>query len=123
MLINEGLPMHLVELARRQIDLTKATTGVLGMAFKAECDNPEGFAKLQIAKDIDHPIAAGPLLRSLCSDAWLVPVEQVLQEADVLFVGTPHKAYRGLHVPDGKIVIDILEFYPTKSAGIALERV
>src|SRR5204862_4021096 len=35
MLINEGLPAHIVEMARRQVDLSTATVGILGMAFKA----------------------------------------------------------------------------------------
>src|SRR5512135_631128 len=40
MLVNEGLPARLVELARREVDLSRKTAGVLGMAFKAESDDP-----------------------------------------------------------------------------------
>src|SRR4029077_12457149 len=39
MLINEGLPTHLVELADHDHDLATKTTGILGMAFKAESDD------------------------------------------------------------------------------------
>ena len=107
MLINEGLPMHLVELARRQIDLTSATTGVLGMAFKAECDDPRDSLSYKLRK-----ILTIQSRRVLCCDPYvpdpsLVPIEQVLDQADVLFVGAPHKAYRSLHVPEGKILIDV----------------
>jgi UDP-N-acetyl-D-mannosaminuronic acid dehydrogenase len=31
----------------------------------------------------------------------------VLKEADFIFVGTPHKEYRGLRIPPGKHVIDV----------------
>src|SRR5207237_1400337 len=39
MLINEGLPAHLVELAKRQTPLAGKTAGILGMTFKAESDD------------------------------------------------------------------------------------
>ena len=47
----------------------------------------------------------------LCTDPLrqrpgLVPLEQVLAEADVIFVGAPHTAYRGLKLPR-QAVIDI----------------
>ena len=40
------------------------------------------------------------------ADARLLPVEQVVSEAEVLVLGVPHKAYRGLTV-GGKDVVDI----------------
>ena len=48
----------------------------------------------------------------LCTDPFvpdpmLVPVERVLADADVLFLATPHRAYRGLRIPEGKILYDI----------------
>src|SRR5207237_6999182 len=39
MLINEGLPAHLVGLAKRQTPLAGKTAGILGMTFKAESDD------------------------------------------------------------------------------------
>ena len=107
MLINEGIPMHLVELARRQIDLTSATTGVLGMAFKAESDDPRDSLSYKLRK-----LLTIQSRRVLCCDPYvpdpsLVPLEQVLEEADALFVGAPHRVYRSLRIPQGKVLIDI----------------
>ena len=50
--------------------------------------------------------------RVLCHDPYWadgesVSLEKAMAEADVLFVGTPHKAYRGLVVPENKIVVDV----------------
>jgi UDP-N-acetyl-D-mannosaminuronic acid dehydrogenase len=36
----------------------------------------------------------------------LLPLEQVIEQSEVLFVGTPHKRYRTLRVPADKIVVD-----------------
>jgi UDP-N-acetyl-D-mannosaminuronic acid dehydrogenase len=41
-----------------------------------------------------------------------VPLERVLDEADVLFVATPHAAYRKLRIPDGKLLYDVWNCVP-----------
>jgi UDP-N-acetyl-D-mannosaminuronic acid dehydrogenase len=49
-------------------------------------------------------------------DSGLLPVERVLAEADVLFLATPHRQYRTLAVPAGKVVIDIWGCLPESHA-------
>ncbi len=107
MLVNEGLPARLVELARREVDLSRRTAGVLGMAFKAESDDPRDSLsyKLRNLLALETP-------RVLCTDPYvpdptLVPLDRVLAEADVLFLATPHRAYRDLRIPGGKVVYDV----------------
>jgi UDP-N-acetyl-D-mannosaminuronic acid dehydrogenase len=39
-------------------------------------------------------------------DSRLVPLDQVLAESEVLILGVPHRAYRGLEV-GGRDVVDI----------------
>lgn len=107
MLINEGLPMHLVDLARREADLSARTAGVLGMAFKAESDDPRDSLSYKLRK-----LLSLEAKQVLCTDPYvpddsLVPLPRVLEEADILFVATPHKVYRQLSIPPDKIVIDI----------------
>jgi UDP-N-acetyl-D-mannosaminuronic acid dehydrogenase len=106
MLINEGLPARLVEFARRDVDLSRKVAGVLGMAFKAESDDARDSLSYKLRK-----LLALEARRVLCTDPYvpdpsLVPLERVVAEADVLFLATPHLAYRDLQVPDGKIVYD-----------------
>jgi UDP-N-acetyl-D-mannosaminuronic acid dehydrogenase len=107
MLINEGLPGHLVHLAKQRADLTNLTAGILGMAFKAESDDIRDSLSYKLRKllslEARHVLCCDPYV----DDPGLVPVEQVLRESDVLFVATPHKAYRGLKIPAGKQVIDV----------------
>jgi UDP-N-acetyl-D-mannosaminuronic acid dehydrogenase len=107
MIVNEGLPARLVELARRDMDLSKKTAGVLGMAFKAESDDSRDSLAYKLRN-----LLALEARRVLCTDPYvpdhsLVPVERVLEESDVLFLATPHRAYRSLRIPAGKILYDV----------------
>lgn len=107
MLINEGLPARLVELARADGDLSQKVAGVLGMAFKAESDDPRDSLSYKLKNLLKLETR-----RVLCTDPYvpdptLVPVERVLAEADVLFLATPHRAYRGLRIPEGKVLYDV----------------
>lgn len=107
MLVNEGLPSHLVELARRRADLAGATVGILGMAFKAESDDPRDSLAYKLRK-----LLALEAREVLCTDPFvpdpsLVPLPRVLAEADVLFVATPHAAYRRLQPAARQVVVDV----------------
>jgi UDP-N-acetyl-D-mannosaminuronic acid dehydrogenase len=107
MLVNEGLPSHLVELAGRQIDLATATAGILGMAFKAESDDPRDSLSYKLRKLLALEARAVLCTDPYVDDPSLVPLERVLAESDVLFIATPHRCYRDLAPPGGKLVIDI----------------
>jgi UDP-N-acetyl-D-mannosaminuronic acid dehydrogenase len=107
MLVNEGLPSHLVELARQQVDLGQMTAGILGMAFKAESDDPRDSLSYKLRKLLALEARAVLCTDPYVRDPGLVPLERVLAESDVLFVATPHRCYRSLPPLAGKPVIDI----------------
>lgn len=112
MLINEGLPARVVELAKRRMNLSTKTTGILGMAFKAESDDPRDSLSYKLRN-----LLTLESRKVLCTDPFvpdpnLVPLEQVMAEADVLFLATPHKAYRDLRVPEGKLLFDVWSWIP-----------
>ncbi len=96
MMINEGLPYLLVQDVKRAYPLADMTVGILGMAFKPESDDPRSSLSYKLRK-----ILLLECKRVLCTDPLvpdpdLVPLEQVLQEADLLIVGTPHECYKNL---------------------------
>jgi UDP-N-acetyl-D-mannosaminuronic acid dehydrogenase len=107
MLVNEGLPAHLVSLARKQVDLRRRTTGILGMAFKAESDDPRDSLSYKLKRLLSIESREVVCTDPYVPDPRLLPLEQVIARADVLFVGTPHKAYRKLKVPADKVVVDV----------------
>lgn len=107
MMVNEGLPAHLVTLAKRRIDLGAASAGILGMAFKAGSDDPRDSLSYKLRKilllEARSVLCTDPYVR----DGSLAPLDRVVAESDVLFVATPHPEYRGLRIPKEKVVVDV----------------
>ena len=94
MSINEGLPGFLVQKLSTNIDLSKSKIGILGMAFKGNSDDLRDSLSYRLKKDLEF---AGATV--LCSDEFIVDPsfhskEFVLENADVVFVGAPHDAYK-----------------------------
>lgn len=104
MLINEGLPSHLIAMAKQRMNLDGKTVGILGMAFKAESDDPRDSLSYKLRKllmlDCGRVICSDPYVH----DPSFVPHQTVLKEADLIFIGTPHKIYRTLPIPREKLV-------------------
>lgn len=107
MQVNEGMPAYIVSaLERRYGDLRDRTVGILGMAFKAESDDPRAALSYKLRKLLTWAGA-----RVLCADPYvddprLVPLDQVVIESEIIVLGVPHRAYRGLQL-GGKDVVDI----------------
>ena len=114
MLINEGLPYHLIRMADRRVPLADKTAGILGMAFKADSDDARDSLSYKLRK-----LLTLKARRVLCSDpyvrdATLVSLEEVLREAEVIFIGVPHRPYRELTLPPDKVWVDPWDCLPGK---------
>jgi UDP-N-acetyl-D-mannosaminuronic acid dehydrogenase len=106
MLVNEGLPFHVVAHLRQRYGLRSATVGILGMAYKADVDDGRDSLSFKL-KDLLEMHAQ----RVLCSDPYLqragfVEADEVLARADLIIIATPHGCYRTLDF-GAKPVIDI----------------
>lgn len=107
MQVNEGMPAFIVDRLRaRYGDLAGRRIGILGMAFKAESDDPRASLSYKLRKLLlwagAHVLATDPYVR----DDRLVPLDAVLARAEVLVLGAPHAAYRSLEV-GGRDVVDV----------------
>jgi UDP-N-acetyl-D-mannosaminuronic acid dehydrogenase len=99
------LPYLLVQDLKREYPLAEMTVGVLGMAFKPNNDDPRDSLSYKLRK-----VLLLECKRVLCTDPYvpdpeLTPLAEVLDQADLLIVGTPHDCYRGLSFKQA--VIDI----------------
>jgi len=96
MLVNESMPRGLVRQLQSKFDLKDKTVGILGMTFKGDNDDVRESLAFKLRK----------LLRLeckevLCTDEfaqlpWLLPVDKVLAQADIIVIGSPHSAYKTL---------------------------
>ena len=107
MLINEGLPSFLVRQAKLRWPLSTQRTGILGMAFKGESDDPRESLSYKLWKALQYES-----VECLCTDAYIDdpsfrPLAEVVEQADLLFIGAPHRAYRDLVLPASKPVVDV----------------
>src|SRR5678816_3476498 len=111
MLVNEGLPNYLVRRVAARHDLRNLTVGILGLTFKADCDDPRDSLAFKLKKSL-----AFEAKEVLCSDPyldkpWLVSPEEVIARSALIFIGTPHSIYKKLDYK-GKEVIDVWDAIP-----------
>jgi len=109
MLINEGLPNFLVNQLEKKISsLTGKRIALLGMTFKANNDDTRESLSFKIKKQLEfkmcHVLLHDPYLPVSAS------LEEVLEKADGIILGTPHKEYKDIkpNVP----YVDCWDFWP-----------
>jgi len=106
-MVNEGLPLHVIADLRRSYDLSQMTIGLLGMAFKAESDDPRASLSYKFKKAL-----AGCARAVLTTDPFvtgdpdLKPLDEVIAGSDLLILCAPHRAYRSADLM-GKPVVDV----------------
>ena len=110
LLVNEGLPHYIVNKLGKKHDLHHKTVGILGMAFKADVDDPRDSLSYKLRK-----ILAFECRDVLCSDVYIkepdfVSTEELIRRSDVIIVGTPHKEYKSLQI-ENKEVVDIWNIF------------
>ena len=114
MLVNEGLPLYLVSRLSQRYQLSEMTVGILGMAFKGESDD--------IRSSLSYKLKRVLLVRAvevLCTDPYvtsdpdLVPLEEVLERADLLIIATPHSVFADL-----KTRIPVVDIWNLRGSGV-----
>jgi UDP-N-acetyl-D-mannosaminuronic acid dehydrogenase len=96
MMINEGLPYLLVQDIKRSYPLSEMTVGILGMAFKPNSDDPRSSLSYKLRKILLLECKCVLCTDPFVPDTGLTPLSEVLDQADLLIVGTPHDCYKEL---------------------------
>lgn len=111
MLINEGLPNFIVQRLKDNQSLKGKSVGILGMAFKANNDDKRESLSYKLKKIME--IEAKEVR---CSDVYIqeegfVSAEDLISSSDIVILGTPHKEYKQLEIPEQKTLVDVWNFY------------
>lgn len=108
--INEGLVLYIVERLGLKYDLKKMTIGLLGMAFKPNNDDARASLSYKMKKILafkaKHVLTTDPYVTTDCD---LMPLDEVINQSDMLILCAPHKQYKNLDTK-GKPVVDIWGF-------------
>jgi UDP-N-acetyl-D-mannosaminuronic acid dehydrogenase len=103
--VNEGMPYQLVQSIKRRFDLRDMTVGILGMAMKANNDDPRDSLSFKLRKillmECNEVMCTDPYI----ADPRLTPLAEVMDRADLLIVATPHDCYKNCEFPQP--VIDV----------------
>jgi UDP-N-acetyl-D-mannosaminuronic acid dehydrogenase len=145
MLVNEGLPGFIIRQIKDQIERqpplgpTKAvmrtstrnlvfarpagaaklrdkTIGILGMAFKAESDDPRDSLSFKLRKigltEAKHVLCHDPYIK----DERFVSLSKLIRESDIIILGAPHAKYASVNPADHpeKVFFDIWDFWPSR---------
>jgi len=96
MMINEDLPSIVVSDAKRNHELSEMTAAILGMAFKGNNDDRRDSLAYKLRK-----LLTLECKRVVCHDPYIkdpsfVSMEEALDQADIVFIGTTHREYKTL---------------------------
>ncbi len=107
MMINEGLPNFIVENLRKRHDLSRTKVGILGMAFKADIDDIRDSLSFKLGKVLRFHGAKVYYSDEYAKNPDFISKEKLIELSDVIIVGVPHSAYKGLKIPKGKEAVDL----------------
>jgi UDP-N-acetyl-D-mannosaminuronic acid dehydrogenase len=106
MMVNEGLPLYVVSRVSSKYRLDSLVVGILGMAFKADTDDTRSSLSYKLRRILRFKarevICADPFVTG---DDSLLSEEEVLERADLLIIGAPHKSYTSIKTE--KPMVDI----------------
>ena len=114
MLVNEGLVLYLIDKLETKYNLKSKNVGLLGMAFKAECDDTRSSLSYKMKK-----ILSAKVNKIYCTDPFvktdknLSSLDKTINNSNILIICVPHKKYKNLNLKN-KEVIDIWGFIKKK---------
>jgi UDP-N-acetyl-D-mannosaminuronic acid dehydrogenase len=108
MMINEGLPRFIVDQLKAKGSLIHSTAGILGMAFKGDCDDPRSSLSYKLRKVLTLECRTVLCTDPYIADPTFVSLDDCIAKSDFLILGACHSEYRNLKID--KPVVDVFGF-------------
>lgn len=114
MLVNEGIVLYLIDKLEKKYNLRNKNVGLLGMAFKAECDDTRSSLSYKMKN-----ILSAKVKKLYCTDPYvktdksLSSLNHTIKNSNILILCVPHKKYENLNLKNKKL-IDIWGFNKKK---------
>ena len=108
--VNEGMPKFIYEDLKKNINLKNKKIGLLGLAFKADCDDTRDSLAIKLLNFLKKK-----KLKTFYTDEFYKPKgsiskQELIKRSDIIIISCPHTSYKKIKFPKNKIVIDIWGF-------------
>ena len=110
MLINEGMPLYMVNKLKSKFNLHNKTVGILGMAFKKDSDDKRQSLSYKLSRFLKLECHKVYCSDEFVKNANFVSKEELIKKSDIIILGAPHSAYKNLNLGK-KYVVDIWNFF------------
>ena len=105
--INEDMPKFIYNDLKKNVNLKNKTIGLLGLTFKADCDDIRDSLAIKLLKFLKNK-----KIKTLYSDEYYflkgsITKKKLIKKSDIIIISTPHSAYKKIKVPKKKLIIDI----------------
>ncbi len=98
--LNEAIPLFLIKKIKERMRLKKKKAVILGLAFKSEIDDPRGSLSFKVRKALlkesAEVVLHDPFIKTYSNQVVEDDVYSAVENADLLFIATNHKAYKTL---------------------------
>ncbi len=101
--INEDMPKFIYNDLKKNVNLKNKTIGLLGLTFKADCDDIRDSLAIKLLKFLKNK-----KIKTLYSDEYYflkgsITKKKLIKKSDIIIISTPHSAYKKIKVPKKKI--------------------
>jgi len=116
MMVNEGLPQAVVDMAKQHFGLEDKKVAILGMAFKGNNDDPRSSLAYKLRKLLSLECRSVLCTDPYIADSDFVGLDDAMAQADLFFLGACHEEYRMLQID--KPTVDVFDFLQNCSSPL-----
>ena len=105
--INEDMPKFIYDDLLKNHNLKGKTIGLLGLSFKADCDDIRDSLAMKLLKFLKRK-----KVKTFYSDEYYslpgsITKKELIKKSDIIIISTPHSAYKKIKITKKKVLVDI----------------